>query len=533
MLAPDRTRGARRRRGRPPLGRQPAAGQHRHRAAVRAGRAAARRALGLARPAPARAAVGVHRRAGRPRHHRRLTRPTTSPRPSATPTAYWCWPTASCCSLARRPSSSRPSDGGSRGLRGGVRALPARARPLSRQSTPDNALAAGQGPTDPQALAVAGGAAGGLPDRDRADDRVRALEPARQAEGRVLQRALPPGKGKINFGNQQINISTYAKELFQSIDPIKVKSEQQAIAKVQNGDALAALIVPADMPSADPEPGHHGGGQPDRPAGPQLQGPDRAPVRRAGDLVPAERGRAGGLQAGAPGRDLRSSAGAQRGHDQLPRPELPAARAEATRGRSSRARSRRCPPTRPCASRSGRSSTSPIWRSTGLGFASPVLGSIGTPLTVHQTELAGKTTPTDSYAVAIAVIVSLMFVTLAAGGWDAGDRALRARLLAAGPGARVAGGAAVGEDRARGRVRGDPRAADGGLRVAVRASRLVASSSCGWSRWRSAGLAFGALGVAIGGVGARGQHGLAAGLSALAADRVRRAGSGQRRSRGL
>jgi ABC-2 type transport system permease protein len=41
-----------------------------------------------------------------------------------------------------------------------------------------------------------------------------------------------------------------------------------------------------------------------------------------------------------------------------------------------------------------------------------VLGSIGSPLTVDQTELAGKTTPTDSYAVAIAVVVSLMFVTM-------------------------------------------------------------------------------------------------------------------------
>ena len=53
----------------------------------------------------------------------------------------------------------------------------------------------------------------------------------------------------------------------------------------------------------------------------------------------------------------------------------------------------------------------------GLGFASPVLGSIGTPLTVTQTQLAGRTTPSDAYAVAIAVIVSLMFVTvlLAAG----------------------------------------------------------------------------------------------------------------------
>jgi ABC-2 type transport system permease protein len=48
----------------------------------------------------------------------------------------------------------------------------------------------------------------------------------------------------------------------------------------------------------------------------------------------------------------------------------------------------------------------------GLGFASPVLGSIGQPLTVQQTQLQGKTTPTESYAVAIAVVVSLMFVTL-------------------------------------------------------------------------------------------------------------------------
>jgi ABC-2 type transport system permease protein len=48
----------------------------------------------------------------------------------------------------------------------------------------------------------------------------------------------------------------------------------------------------------------------------------------------------------------------------------------------------------------------------GLGFAKPVLGSIGTPLTVNETQLDGRTTPTAAYAAAIAVIVSLMFVTM-------------------------------------------------------------------------------------------------------------------------
>ncbi len=35
---------------------------------------------------------------------------------------------------------------------------------------------------------------------------------------------VAPGKGKIHFGSQQIDISNYAKDLFQSIDPIFVHS---------------------------------------------------------------------------------------------------------------------------------------------------------------------------------------------------------------------------------------------------------------------------------------------------------------------
>ena len=59
---------------------------------------------------------------------------------------------------------------------------------------------------------------------------------------------VAPGQGKISFGNQQINVSSYANQLFQSIEPIKVHSRDEAIAKVRDGEALAALIVPADIP---------------------------------------------------------------------------------------------------------------------------------------------------------------------------------------------------------------------------------------------------------------------------------------------
>ena len=97
---------ARRRRGGHAVGRQPPAAEHRDRPARRPAGAAARRALRLAGSAPARAAVGVHRRA--PRRPSSTPR-TTSARPSATPTACSCSPTASCCSPARPAELRAPA----------------------------------------------------------------------------------------------------------------------------------------------------------------------------------------------------------------------------------------------------------------------------------------------------------------------------------------------------------------------------------------------------------------------------------------
>src|SRR2546423_8736272 len=59
---------------------------------------------------------------------------------------------------------------------------------------------------------------------------------------------VPPGKGKISFGTQQINVANYASELLQTIQPIRVHSEAEAVAKVRSGEALAAVIIPAELP---------------------------------------------------------------------------------------------------------------------------------------------------------------------------------------------------------------------------------------------------------------------------------------------
>ena len=129
-----------------------------------------------------------------------------------------------------------------------------------------------------------------------------------------------------------------------------------------------------------------------------------------------------------------------------------------------------------------------------------MLGSIGNPLSVNVTQLSGKTTPTDTYAVAIAVIVSLMFVTL---------------LLASAMLARSSAPEHAYSRLVRGLI----------SKTALLAEKIVLSAGCAavvtvlmaafislfvhldWGRfelWVLAlafgGLAFGALGVAIGGL---------------------------------
>jgi ABC-2 type transport system permease protein len=135
----------------------------------------------------------------------------------------------------------------------------------------------------------------------------------------------------------------------------------------------------------------------------------------------------------------------------------------------------------------------------GLGFASPVLSSIGTPLTVQQTQLAGQTTPTATYAVAIAVIVSLMFVTLLlAAGMLALERSEHAYT-------RLVRGLVSPEGLLSEKI-----VLAAGCAAAVTLVMAAAVSAfvhLDWGRfelWLLAlalgGLAFGALGVAIGGV---------------------------------
>jgi ABC-2 type transport system permease protein len=58
---------------------------------------------------------------------------------------------------------------------------------------------------------------------------------------------VAPGASQFNVGGKELDASDYAQRLFDAIDPITVSSRAQAREKVRSGEAMGALIVPADV----------------------------------------------------------------------------------------------------------------------------------------------------------------------------------------------------------------------------------------------------------------------------------------------
>ena len=58
---------------------------------------------------------------------------------------------------------------------------------------------------------------------------------------------IPPTQTMINFGGQKIDVEVYTNELFKAVDRVEVENREQALEKVRKGEVLAALIIPADF----------------------------------------------------------------------------------------------------------------------------------------------------------------------------------------------------------------------------------------------------------------------------------------------
>jgi ABC-2 type transport system permease protein len=314
----------------------------------------------------------------------------------------------------------------------------------------------------------------------------------------ALYTGVAPGRGRVKFGSQEINISHYASELFQSIQPIRVGSRATAIAKVRDGEALAALIIPSDIVAQVQDLIQNGVGSPtvelilnsNDPL--ERQFAQQAIEARVADVEQAVSKQV--LKVAV--ADLQEVLTGGTVNFAGTNVQLLGLRDAQAIVKGALAALPSHSPLRPALRQVIGFANLAI---EGLSFASPALQQIGTPLTVEETQLAGKTTPTDTYAVAIAVTVSLMLLALMlAAGLLAIERAenVYSRLVRG----LVSPGGLLGEKIAL----AGACAATVALVMSAFVSLFVHLE---WSRlelWVVAllfgGAAFGALGVAIGGL---------------------------------
>jgi ABC-type transport system involved in multi-copper enzyme maturation permease subunit len=222
---------------------------------------------------------------------------------------------------------------------------------------------------------------------------------------------VPVGHGRISIGHQQIDVAQYAAQLYDSIDPIKVGSRDAAIAKVKDGEALAALVVPGDITAQIQSLVTTGVGTPTVELYLNNKDPlDRQFVQSAIDGRLNQVEQAVSKQVlGVATTDLQQVLNG--GSIQFLGQSFPLLGLRNSRT-ILQGTVASLPPHSPLRAALHQVIAFADLAIQGLGFASPVLGSIGSPLTVQQTQLAGRTTPTDTYAAAIAVVFSLMFVTV-------------------------------------------------------------------------------------------------------------------------
>jgi ABC-type Na+ efflux pump permease subunit len=302
----------------------------------------------------------------------------------------------------------------------------------------------------------------------------------------------------VELGGSKVEVGRYYSQLFSEVQPLPVSTREQAVAKVRSGEALAAVVIPANIASklssvlsqGQLEVIYNG----DALQQSLVQSKIQAAVAQANlELSQQIRQLASkGINLLLQGGDL-SQLGINQPHllglEALPG-VLDGVISRAPAGHDRRELER----VRELAS----------FAANNLNLSKNVLATVGQPVQVNATTVHGRRTPLNTFAVVVAVSISLMFVCvlLAAGGvaLEREENTL-ARLTRGPPGA---GGSLIS---AQGLVL-EKLLLAGGCAFALAFAMLAAIGAfvaLEWSRiglWvlalAAGALAFAALGVAIG-----------------------------------
>jgi hypothetical protein len=229
---------------------------------------------------------------------------------------------------------------------------------------------------------------------------------------------VAPGESQLTLGGRRLDATAYGERLFESIDPIRVRNRAAAIAKVRAGEALAAIVIPADAAERLQGTLTLDGGEP-----PTIEVFYNAddPVKRR-YVESTIRARLAEADAALSDAVLAQSAryldlvvkGGRLSFPLVGTVDILGLRDARTLIDASLRGLPADAPERPALEQVGRFAK---LAADNLDLSQPILASIGTPVRVEQTVVSGSRTPLDQFAIAVAATISLMLVTvlLAAG----------------------------------------------------------------------------------------------------------------------
>ena len=224
---------------------------------------------------------------------------------------------------------------------------------------------------------------------------------------------VPPGQSKFSIGGKQLDVADYAPRLFDSVDAVRVNSREEAIAKVRSGEVLGAIVIPADATDRLRRTLALQGGGP-----PTIEVYYNASDPLKQQLVESTiRSRLGEANDALSDAVLKQAAGyidtiVAGGQVQLPVigtiDILGLRRAEAIMNAAIATLPKDAPE---------RTALEQVARfaklaADNLDVSKPILATIGRPVQVKQTNVSGATGSLSAFFVAVAVTVSLMFITL-------------------------------------------------------------------------------------------------------------------------
>jgi ABC-type Na+ efflux pump permease subunit len=219
----------------------------------------------------------------------------------------------------------------------------------------------------------------------------------------------PPGE-TLQVGEQRVPVSQYTQQLFNQVDAVHVPTRAQAIAKVQSGDVLAAVVIPPDIAAklaSDVEPAHieilYNGDALEQSL---VRSTLDAAIAQANLAFSEQIQKAAGVAIGA------LLTGGKLGNIGAPENLIGLSQIPSTLGGIIA----RQPPGHVRAQLE-RVDAFAGFAAENLTLAKRVLSTISQPIRVKSTLLHGRRTPLNAFAVVVAVSVSLMFVCvlLAAG----------------------------------------------------------------------------------------------------------------------